>query len=157
MAALPAIAMAATVASTVVSGVGTILSGSMQKDAAEYEARQREKQANEARAVGQKRMFEQRRQTDLAQSRLRAVAASTTGDTTDPTVMNLAQGIEGRGEYNALTEFAMGENRARGFEDMASAARYKGKSAQVGSYFKTAGTIFDGLSSFGQQYKKNYG
>lgn len=155
--ALTAISLAASAVGTGISAIGTMMAGDAAKDAAQYEAQMAERQSNEARAIGQKKMLEKRKKTELAQSRLRATAAKSTGDTTDFGVMNLAQDIEERGEYAALTDFYSGENRARGFEDKANAARYKGKVAQQGSYLKTAGTLFDGIGSFAGQYKKAYG
>jgi hypothetical protein len=151
------VSMAATVASTAMGVMGAIQQGEAANEAAQYEARQRIKQANEARAIGQKKMFEQRRQTEMADSRLRAVSAATGGDTTDVGTLRLGEGIAERGEYNALTEMALGENRGRGYEDMASAAIYKGKVSRQAGYGKAVGSVFDGIGSFGQKYMKAYG
>lgn len=154
---MSAASLASTVIGTGLSVAGAVSQADAAKKQAAWQAAQLEKQGNEARAVGQKRMFERRRQTGLVQSRLNAVAAAGGGDTTDPTIENLGSGIAERGEYAALTEFYNGENRARGYEDAAAASIYKGKVASQAGYMKAAGSIFDGIGTFGKQYKTYYG
>ncbi len=141
-------ALVATAASTVIGTAGALVSGAQQKEAYEFEAKQAEMRANEARAAGQRKMFESRKKEELTLSRLRAVASATSGKATDIGTLNQAQDIGERGEYIAMLDWAQGESRGRGFEDQAAAARYKGKMAQTGSYFKAAGTLFDGIGSF---------
>ena len=154
MADLATLALIGSALGAAVGAVGTIVSGQQANQAAKLEAQQRERQAMEARAVGQKKMFERRKEGDLAQSRLVALAAKSSGDTTDPTILNLGQDIDERTEYGALSELALGENRGRGFEDMAAAARYKGKAALTGSKFSAAGNFLSSVGTFGTQYSK---
>ena len=146
------LATLATVASVVgasVSAAGTIAAGSDAKNAAEFKAKQK---ANEVRASGSRQMLQERRQKDLALSTLTARAAASSGDTTDPTVVNLAGGIEREGEIQALDAFYKGENAARGYQDQAMATRASGASAQRASYYKAGGTILEGGSSLMKQY-----
>lgn len=143
-------AMVATAASTVIGTAGALVSGQQANEQYKFEARQAEMRANEARAAASRKMQEDRKKEDLTQSRLRAVASTSTGSATDIGTLNLGGDIAERGEYIAMMDWAQGENRARGFEDQAAAARYKGKSALTGSYFKAGGTLFDGIGSFGR-------
>ncbi len=89
----------------------------------------------------------------LTQSRLQAVSASSGGGTTDPTVVGLASDIAGEGEQQALMQFALGENRARGREMQAEASRMSGQAAQTGSYFSAMGGLLSGGSSLYTKYR----
>lgn len=146
-------AMGSTILGTGLSIVGQMNAAGAAKDQAAWQAKALERRANESRAIGQKQMFEKRRQTNMALSRLNALAAAGGGDTTDPTIENLGSGIAERGEYAALSEFYSGENRARGYQDQAAAAIYKGKAAAQASNMKAFGTLFDGIGTFAKQYK----
>jgi hypothetical protein len=148
------LALAATAIGTGVGVVGNIVAGQQAKQASEYEAQQAEMRANEARAAASRQAEQTRTKTELTQSRLKAVASQATGSATDAGVLSLGDSIERRGEYMALTDWAQGENRARGFEDNATAARFKGKQAVTGSYLKSAGTLFDGVGSFARQWTR---
>lgn len=157
MAVLGPLALAASVASTIVGGFGALASGAAAESEAKFKAEQYRNKANEERAAGQRQMFEKRRETDFAQSKLIANAAAASGDTTDTGVLNLGGDIAARGEYGALTELYKGENAARGSEDAASAVILAGKNARTASYWKAGGTLLEGASSFGDKYKKVYG
>lgn len=153
MSGLETLATIASIAGTAVSAVGTIAGGEAQAQAAEFRARQAEKQAQEERAAGQREMFKERRREELTQSRLQAVSAASGGGTTDPTVVGLASDIAQEGEQQALMQFALGENRARGREDQAAAARASGQAARVGSYFSAAGNLLSSGSSIYTKYR----
>lgn len=144
------LALAATAIGTVVSTAGALYAGDQQAKAYKYEAQIAEQRANEARAAAGRQMEQTRRKTELTQSRLRAVASTATGKATDTGTLNLGSDIAQRGEYSAMMDWAQGENRARGFEDQAAAARFKGKAARTGSYLKAGGTLFDGIGTFGR-------
>lgn len=150
---LSTLATAASVAGTAIGVVGALQQGQMQREAYKMEAVQAEQRANEARAAAARQQYETRRKTDLVQSRVRAVAAASGASTTDAGTLGAEQSIAERGEYSALMDWAQGENRARGFEDQASAALYKGKVAEKSSYFKAAGTLFDGIGTFAKVSK----
>lgn len=144
----------ASVLGTGISAIGAIKQGEAAQQEAEFKAKQLEQKANEERAVGQRQMFDKRRQTDLVQSQLRARAAGSTGDTTDTGVLNLGGQIETLGEYDALGAMYRGENAARGYQDMASAARLSGENAKTASYWKAGGTLLDGVSSLSSKLSK---
>ena len=149
---LSAIGTAAGLAGTVISAVGAIEQGNAAKRAANYEAAQMEQRANEALAIGQKKAFQAQEQKDRALSALNARSAASGGDTSDPGIETLGAGIENRGETQALMEFYKGESASDNYKDAANAARYRGSQAKAGSYFKAAGTVFDGFSSLASKY-----
>ena len=140
------VAVAAAVASTVLSSVGAVQQGNAQKKAANYQAAQREQQAGQDRATSQRQAIGQRKQANLVASRTRANAAASGGGAFDPNVVDILGDIEGQGEYNALSALFNGEERARGMEMQASAARYQGRQAQTAGYTKAASTLLDGAS-----------
>jgi hypothetical protein len=169
--ALP-VSLALTGAATAVSAMGTIAGGNAAADAGYrgqqaqiYKARQEEQAAQEARAVGQRALFEKRREGDLLQSKLQARAAASGGGADDPTVLNLGGDIAARSEYDALFEMYKGENRARGLLDAATASRMKGDAEYAegmakkkASQISAIGTIVGGAGSmFNQYHKPKYG
>lgn len=160
-------ALAATAASSFASsGAGTILGlvgtgvaaagalqqGAAARDAAEFTARQEEMKAQESRAVAQRQAMAERRKMEVAQSSLQARSAASGGTSTDAGILDLAEGIEQQGEYNALTAMAAGENRARGMEDSAMGRRMSGEAAQTGSYFRAGSNLLSGASSMFRRY-----
>jgi len=153
---LPALSAITTIAGGAVGAIGAIQAGNAAKADAEFRAKQMEQRANEERAVGQRQMFERRREGELQQSRLRALAGAASGDTTDTGVLNLGGDIEQRSEYQALTELYKGENAARGYMDAAAGARASGAAAQQGSYWKAAGSILESGSSLFKKYNSPY-
>lgn len=173
------IALIAGIAGAGISAVSTIIGGAHQaagleaqgelaKQGAEFSAKQMEMQAAESRASGQRSALEKRRLTALGLSKLQARAAASGGGATDMGVLKLGEGIAGRGEYEALADLFAGENRARGLESGAAAARYEGDARKIssdfaadatrtGSYLQAGGTILSGTSQFGRDYKYYYG
>lgn len=145
----------------VVSAAATIAGGNAAKQAAEgqnqamiFRAKQEEKAAMESRAASQRAALDKRREEGIVESRLIATAAASGGGATDPTVIALGENIAGRGEYEALTETYKGENRARGYEDQASADKFQGqlalmegKAKQSASRLSALGTIISGAGS----------
>lgn len=145
----------ATVAGGALSAAGTLMGGSAAVDAGQraqraqyFKAAQEDQAAQESRAAAQRGSLEKAHETTLLQSKLQANAAASGGGASDPTVLDLAGGIAGRGEYESLMEMYKGENRARGIEDQAIGSRLAGDSAlaegeakQNASYLSAAGTI----------------
>jgi hypothetical protein len=104
----------------------------------EFTARQLERQAVDERRAGQ--VAAQEKRLDLARlvSQQRAIAAASgAGGVGTPTVADLMSDAIARGEYLAQTESYIGESRARGRLDQASAARAKG--ANAAAQYKKAG------------------
>jgi hypothetical protein len=160
--------MLLTTASTAVQAGATIAggriaetAGAYTRQASEFTARQHELQAGESRAAAQRMAADKRRESRLVQSQLVARAAASGGAVDDPSVVTTAGQVAQRGEYEALTEMYKGENRARGLEDAAYAARrqgeaaeYEGKAKKKASYLSALGTIIGGASTMYRTYNK---
>ena len=153
MAALPALAAVATLASAGLSAMGSIQQGKAQQAALNFEAQQRERQAGEERAASQREALEKRREAQLAQSRQIAIAGASGAGVVTPSVLDIFSETAQQGEYNAQTALYGGESRARGQMDEAAAARFKGKAAKRGSLFEAGGHILSGIgSAAGKKY-----
>jgi hypothetical protein len=146
---MAALGVIATVASAAVGAVGAIAQGEAAANQAEYEAEVREKKANLEQAMGQRRMLERRRQGELQKSRLRAVAAKGGGDTADPTVMRLGEGIDLRSRVGAVTDYQTGAMRADFQRDAAGAARYRASNARTSGMLGAMGSVIGGFGRIG--------
>ena len=134
---------------TVLSVGGNISAGNAQDKAATFQASQLEQQAGQERAAAQRRAIEDRRQAQLAQSRLLALSG---GSSTDATIVGLSADIAEEGEYRALSSLYEGEERARGDEMRAKALRYEGKQAKKASKIKAVSSLLSGGSSLFDKY-----
>lgn len=112
---------------TVLTVVGQARAGSEAKNAADFQAAQLDQAAGQSRAAAQREAMEARRQARLAGSRVQALARGGGGD---ESVLALQGDIAGEGELRALTAMYEGEERARGYEGQADAARYSGRNAK---------------------------
>lgn len=137
-----------TIAGTVVSAVGAIQQGKAQQSAADYQAKQLEAKASTDRALAQRQAEEDRRQTELVQSRARAVGAASGGGLD----IKLAGDLEEEGEYRALTSLWEGEEAARGREQQAKTLRYEGRLARQTAGLKATKSILGGASSLYEKY-----
>jgi len=147
-----AIPIGLAVAGSVLSAGGSILGAKSEAKELRREAVQLETNAGLERASSQRRAMEERRQAQLAGSRGLAVAAASGGAADDPTVVNLLAGIEGEGEYRALTALYEGEETARGMEAEAAARRRGAKSAKKAGLIKAGSTILSAGSSLYDRY-----
>lgn len=157
----------ATVASGALAAGGTIMGGNAAAQAGQsargaqyFKAAQEDQAAQESRAASQRVALDKQHQTDLALSTLQARAAAGGGSASDPGVINLAQNIAGRGEYQSLMDMYTGENRARGIEDQAMGSRMTGDAAaaegdakRTASYLSAAGTLVGSAGSAYKTYK----
>lgn len=163
-AALPYVSAAGTILQTAqmfTAGKNARAAGEAQQRMAEHEAKQLEVKAGQERAFSQRRMLDQRRKTDLAQSRLLALSAAGGGGALDPGILDLAEDIEAEGEFRALTALAEGEERARGLTSGAGARRTEGevsrqvgRSRQSGYTLGAAGTLLEGATRSYSLYDK---
>lgn len=119
-----------------------------------FQAEQLEAQAGLKRATSQREAIEQKREARLAQSRGLAVAAASGGGADDPTVVNILAGIEGEGEYRALTALYNGEETARGMEAQAGANRRSASSVKKAGLLGAAGTVLSTGASLFDRYGK---
>lgn len=120
------IAVVLGVGATLVQASGTLAAGRAEQEAAnaraqglEHQAAQGRQVAGQERATAQRAAIEQRRQGRFLASRALAVAAASGAGAGDPTVENILGGIGAEGEFRALSELFIGEERARGLETQA--------------------------------------
>lgn len=154
-AAAPNYATYAQVAATGLSAYAQLAGGRAQSKAADYEAEQLRVAAGQQRASAQRAAVEERRQTTLALSRLRAVAGGGSGDAS---VVDAAEDIAGAGEYSALTALYQGEDRARSMETAAGLRRFEGGQARAGGYIGAVSSVLSGGGTlYERRRRKGYG
>ena len=124
----------ASVAAGVIKARNTLAAGRAEQQAArarqqalEHEAAQARQQAGQERATSQRAAFEKRRKTRLLESRALALAAASGAGAGDPTVENLLGDIGAEGEFRALSELFVGEERALGLETRADLRSFEGR------------------------------
>lgn len=137
----------ATVAGTVVQGRAQREAGEQEQAAANYEADQLERSAKEELAAGQREGMEIGRQTGLARSRQRALAAASGAGAGDVSVQMLEADLQRQGNYRRDLAIYGGIERAKGQVAQATARRKAGRAALTGSRMAAAGTIISGLGS----------
>lgn len=147
-----AIPLALTVVGAGLSAGGSIIGANSQANELRMQATQLDAQAKDDRASSQRRGSEERRQAKLAGSRALALAAASGGGADDPSVVNLIAGIEGEGEYRALSALYEGETEARSKEEQAAANRRGAKSAKTAGALKAASSIIGAGSSLYDRY-----
>lgn len=151
MAALPALAMVASLAGTGLQVMGSLQQGRAQQAALNFEAEQHKRQAAEERAASQRDALEKRRESQLAQSRQIAVAGASGAGVVNPSILDIYGETAQEGEYNAQAALYGGESRARGQLDQAAANRFKAKAAYKGSILEAGGQLFSGIGkTFGK-------
>ncbi len=107
------------VSNTIQAGKAAQQAANARAQALEHQAKQAEQAAGQERAASQRASSEQRRQARLVESRALAVAAGSGAGAGDPTVENILGEIGAEGEFRALSELFIGEERARGLETQA--------------------------------------
>lgn len=146
---------------TIMGGQAAADAGASQQKAQYFKATQEEMAAQESRAASERSALDKGRDTTLLLSKLQANAAAGGGGADDPTILNLAGGIAGRGEYESLLDMYKGENRGRGLEDEAmgsrmtgDAAKAEGEAKKSASYLSAAGTLIGSAGSAYRAYNK---
>lgn len=142
-----AIPLALTAASAAMQIGGGLSAASAQAKSLRGEATQLDAMAGTERATSQRSAAEQHRQARLLQSRALAVAASSGGGVSDPTVVNLLSKLSGEGAYRAATALYEGEESARSKEMQAEAKRTEAKNVKKAALFSAAGTALGAASS----------
>ena len=135
---------------TAMSVGGTIMQGRMAENAAKLEQWQYNENAKRTRVASQQVADQYINQSDLLQSRAKAIAAAS-GAGGGPQVDKIINDIGAEGEYRALMALYNGETTARTQEFAGDAAMYEGTSAKRASYLKAGGTV---LSSAGSQWDR---
>lgn len=151
-AAVPYIPALIGAAGTLFSASNQADAGSQEKELANYQASQLERNAGQSQAVAQRQAIEERRKARLLESRAQAVAAASGGGASDSTVVNLIGNIEKQGEYNALTALYNGDMQAANMKEEAGIRRKTGKAAAYAGQTQAASTILSGASSLYNKY-----
>ena len=137
-------------AGTAVKSVGTLVEGASAKSGADFAAKQYEQSGQQAFAASQRAADNERRDMRFAESRAQAVgAASGFGGATDTSTLKQIGNIRSEGTLRAMTRLFEGEDAKRTAFNKAAASRFEGKTAQIGSYFKAAGQVLQGVGSMG--------
>lgn len=137
------------VGSTILNANSQLNQGNAAQTQAYSQASQLESMAGQTRATAQRSGIEQRRQAKLAQSALLARAGGGAGDIG---VINLDKGIQGEGEYRALSALFQGEEEARSKEVAAANARTTGDAAAQAGKTRAFSSILTGASSLFSKY-----
>ena len=161
-----AIKIGISLASTAMQAMQTSAAGKAEQQAANaratalnYQAAQARQAAGQERAAGQRNAMEQRRQARLVSSRALARAAASGGGT-GGTVETILGDIGAEGEFRALNELFIGEERARGREMQADARTFEaGDERRAGAIARGAANrkAGMGLLSSGVSMYEKYG
>ncbi len=119
------------------------------KRAGEFEARQYESNASNARAAGQRAGFEEAAKTSKVLGTQLARAADDGGGVSNPTVLDIMGETAQRGKYLEEAERYKGDMAANADLNRATAARTRGKNAMVGSILEGVGTLGTGIGKYG--------
>lgn len=176
MAALPAIAVGASIIGAGVSAAGTLASGDyaaqagkMQQQAQDAEATQLEQNAGQAFASGQRQALEAGQRARLAIGTARAIGAASGVDVSSGSPASVQGELARRGSYQALMEMFNGQSTASGLRNQAAAVRYggdvaaiEGEEKQQASKYSAAATLASGFGSAlttygGMRYPALYG
>ena len=133
---------------SVVSAAGSIASGNAQKATADFQARQLDAQATAERASASLEAEQEAKQKRLVASRARAVAAASGGGQD----IGLLGEIEEEGTYRQMLATWGGEERAKGRQAQAAAARMEGKAFRRAGFLAGAKTLLAGGASFMERY-----
>lgn len=139
----------ANVAGTALAIGGTIAGYQGQKAAGKMEAANAERKANAERVVAQQKAEEERRKKEYLISKQRAAFGASGGGVGGSAAQVIAD-TEGQGLYNSELQLWQGEERAKGYEDQANAARFETKLAKSALPFSLGSTIIKGAVGLGK-------
>ena len=162
----PAIALAATLASTAVSAVGAMQQGKAAQAQANYQAgisannaKIAEYQATDAETRGQQDEARHRQQVQRFLGTQKASIAGSGFELGDETSQSILGDTAAMGELDALTIRNNAQREAWGFRVQGSNAtaeaglqRMAGKQARTSSFWNAGGDLLSGASKFGTQY-----
>ena len=144
--------LAASAAGTALNAYGKYRAGESAKDRKKFEAKQMEKKAHQALSVSQRKAQELDRQGRLQQSRALAIAASSGGGASDPTVMNLMAELSGETDYRKTVALYEGREEAASLRLGAEVAREEGDLAKNAGQIAALGTVLSGGTSLYSKY-----
>ncbi len=129
------------VAGTAMTAGGSIMEGNAAEKSSRFTAQQLERNADTEIASSQREAIEERRRTEIMESRVRAVAAAGGGTSTGAGVTEILAKIDNEGEYNALAALYEGRERASGLRAQAAGARVEGKIAKKAGRIRGIGSV----------------
>lgn len=135
---------------SLVQGAGTIIGGIAANNAAQAEADQMEARGKEEFAASQRDAEQRRKEGQIANSRVQAIAAASGAGADAPTIVRIMQDTAGTAELNAQTDLYGGRQRRAGMRDSARARRAEGEASLLGSIFSGVGQGLGGGNTYGQ-------
>ena len=132
---------------TAVSAYGTIAGANAQASGLEYQASVARTKARQEEAIGQRQQMETDRKTRLTQSRLQATSSASGGSASDPTVVDLAGDIAGRGKYMGGLQMWQANQNAWDFDTKAQALSASADATRSGGKLSAFSTILGGAAS----------
>lgn len=123
------------------------IAGESARVAAQFNALQAERQGGIAIALAQRQAAEERRLGRFAASRALAVAASSGGGVSDPTIVRLLANAHGEATYRANVALYEGEERDRQLRMEAILGRAAGADAQAAAEAKVGGLALASLGT----------
>lgn len=121
--------------------------GIQARQASQFQSAQLRQNANTAEAASQRTAFDIDRQTQFITSRALAVAASSGGGASDPTVVNIIARDAGEGAYQKQLALYGGADKARLDQSSADAKDYEGKTTERNSLEVGAAGYVGGATS----------
>ncbi len=137
----------ASVAGGAIKASNTLQAARARQQALDHQAEQARQKAGQERATSQREAFEQRRKARILESKALALAAASGAGAGDPTVENILGDIGAEGEFRALSELFVGEERARGLETRADLLNFEGRSGRSASRGTAFSQVFAGATS----------
>ena len=141
------------VGSTIFNAGGALLSGITGKQEKDFEAKQLDQNAKAEVAAATRQMAVERRDTNLAESRVRNLAAAS-GGALDPSVINILGDLETEGTTNVQNTLYNANSRAAGMTNQAIASRFAGKNTMTAGGIGAVSSLFKGV---GQSMSGKYG
>ena len=143
-----AIKIGLAIASAAMTAMQTSAAGKAQQKVLNHQAAQARQAAGQERASSQRAAAEQKRRGRLVSSRALALSAASGGGT-GGNVETILGDIGAEGEFRALNELFIGEERARNLETQSDVKVFEGKEAVRAAKSKaTLGVLNSGISMY---------
>lgn len=123
--------------STSMGAVSSFMRARYQRQAAEFTAKQLERNAKARYAQGTRQAYEEQRQGRIMLSNARAAMGASGGSTADAGAIQQLAGIKADTDYNAMSAIFGAESESQGLYEKAQAVRFEGKAKSLAT--KTRG------------------
>jgi hypothetical protein len=137
---------------TILQAGGQFAEGAAMRNVAAREAEMYRQVGSNQMAASQREASDIRRKTQLAESRVRAVAAGSGGSSTDAGVQDILGEIGEQGEYNAMAALYEGKEAQRQYRQRAALTKKAGQFAFRSGLVSGASTIMQGASSLHERF-----